>query len=306
MATEEVDAAVERLDSLPRHLKRWSLTGRFRRDAGGSTEAFDDAVHEARKGMKKVRGVLRLVRDELGEDLYRIENARYRDIARRLSRPRDASVMVGTFEMLHPHDGDLDPQATMSIRRALEEDVVAARAEVVRWHTVGNTIDALAASRSRVATWPVATDDWDALGKGLRRVYRQGRERMADAEAAGTAEARHEWRKRAKYLWYHLRILEPVWPAALAGMVGEADRLSDLLGEDHDLAVLRSRLGSLSPAPGSEVVDELCARVDRRSKGLQTQAFSLGQRLYAERPSDFVGRVGAYFAAWRSDPASLA
>jgi CHAD domain-containing protein len=213
---------------------------------------------------------------------------------------------VETFELLQPGDGELDVRPVTSIRRALAEDVNAARSEVVRWHVVGNTIDALAAARPRVATWPLEHDDWEAVGPGLRRVYRQGRNRMADAAAAGTAEARHEWRKRAKYLWYQLRILEPAWPAALSGMVGEADRLSDLLGEEHDLAVLRARLGSLTAGAEGAAIDELCARIDRRAKGLQTQAFSLGQRLYAERPGDFTARVGAYFAAWRSDPTSLA
>ena len=129
---------------------------------------------------------------------------------------------------------------------------------------------------------------------------------MADALGEDTPEARHEWRKRAKYLWYQLRVLEPVWPAALSGMVGEADRLSDLLGEDHDLAVLRAQLAALTAETNSGSVEELFARIDRRAKGLQTQAFSLGQRLYAERPGDFVARVGAYYAAWSSDPSSLA
>ena len=306
MVVEEIDDAIRRLDALPRHLKRWSLRGRFRRDPGANATAFDDAVHEARKSMKKARGVLRLVRDELGDDLYRLENARFRDIARRLARPRDAAVMLGTFDGLEPGDTELDEATMVAIRRALAEEVAAARADVVRWHTVGNTIDALAAARPRVASWPLDHDGWGALQPGLRRIYRQGRNRMADADADGTAEARHEWRKRAKYLWYHLRILEPVWPAALSGMVGEADRLSDLLGEDHDLAVLEAQLESLSAGADAGTLDELFARIDRQSKGLQAQAFSLGQRLYAERPADFVARVGAYFAAWRSDPMSLA
>src|SRR6266516_4013585 len=38
-----------------------------------------EAVHEARKDLKKVRAILRLVRDRVGDDLYKVENRRLRD-----------------------------------------------------------------------------------------------------------------------------------------------------------------------------------------------------------------------------------
>ena len=50
-------------------------------------------VHAARKRLKKIRGVLCLVRPELAE-WYRVENVRYRDVGRDLSQIRDAQVMI--------------------------------------------------------------------------------------------------------------------------------------------------------------------------------------------------------------------
>ena len=43
------------------------------------------AVHTARKDTKKLRSVLRLVRDSLGDSRYRRENDRFRDAARNLA-----------------------------------------------------------------------------------------------------------------------------------------------------------------------------------------------------------------------------
>ena len=59
-----------------------------------------EAVHGARKDMKKLRTVLRLLRGRLGKRRYRRGNARFRDAARALSGARDAEVKLATLEAL--------------------------------------------------------------------------------------------------------------------------------------------------------------------------------------------------------------
>jgi CHAD domain len=60
----------------------------------GVDEDFATAVHEARKDLKKLRSVIRFVREPLGDDVYRAENDRYRDAAQLLSGARDAEVKL--------------------------------------------------------------------------------------------------------------------------------------------------------------------------------------------------------------------
>src|SRR5919108_2255386 len=59
-----------------------------------------EAVHEARKDMKKLRALLRLARDELGKDTFSRENACFRDAARELAGTRDSDVMLETLGAL--------------------------------------------------------------------------------------------------------------------------------------------------------------------------------------------------------------
>jgi hypothetical protein len=59
-------------------------------------EAFPIAVHQARKSTKRVRAVLRLVRADLGEKIYKYENQTLRDAARRIAPVRDSLVAVET------------------------------------------------------------------------------------------------------------------------------------------------------------------------------------------------------------------
>ena len=59
-----------------------------------------EAVHEARKDLKKLRAVLRLLRSRVGKQLYRRENTDFRDTARLLATSRDAQVHLDTLDAL--------------------------------------------------------------------------------------------------------------------------------------------------------------------------------------------------------------
>ncbi|MBI4640654.1 MAG: CHAD domain-containing protein, partial [Candidatus Tectomicrobia bacterium] len=51
----------------------------------GQTDADrDEAIHNVRKLFKEIRAVLRMVRDEIGGDVYEKENICFRDAGRRL------------------------------------------------------------------------------------------------------------------------------------------------------------------------------------------------------------------------------
>src|SRR5690348_17534612 len=69
---------------------------RLREGKAGEIDTAE-AVHGARKDMKKLRTVLRLLRDALGKKRYRRANAHFRDAARALSASRDAEVKLQTL-----------------------------------------------------------------------------------------------------------------------------------------------------------------------------------------------------------------
>lgn len=136
-----------------------------------------------------------------------------------------------------------------------------------------------------------------ALRGGLKRTYRRGRTGRKRAFAAPTTERLHEWRKRVKYHWYHVRLLQNVWPEPMKVRRRELKVLADLLGDDHDLAVLRQLLlsapeqeearprsqaepgnetGLVATATGHNDPGEVVGLLDRRRLQLQGQARLLG------------------------------
>jgi CHAD domain-containing protein len=150
--------------------------------------------------------------------------------------------------------------------------------------------------RSRIDQWSLHRDGWKALEPGLERSYARGKAALKRARRHPTVENLHDWRKRTKDLWYQLRLLKPFAPGIVGGAAKEADKLSKLLGDDHDLAVLHEALetgaGDLKVG-----VDAVLALIDHRREQLQSEAVLLGQKLYAERPKAFVARMHRYWKA---------
>jgi CHAD domain-containing protein len=152
---------------------------------------------------------------------------------------------------------------------------------------------------SRSDAWHVGRHGWSVLGAGLKRTYSSGRDAFRQARVQPNNERLHEWRKQTKYLWHQLQVLEPLWPGQLGELADESHELADLLGDDHDLAVLRDRVvksRELFPDAASHKV--LLALIERSRARLQEKALQLGQRLYEETPAAFTARLGGYWRDW--------
>jgi CHAD domain-containing protein len=154
--------------------------------------------------------------------------------------------------------------------------------------------------------WTDIPNRWATLGKGLKNVYRGNRKAFDDAKSDGTVENLHEWRKQVKYLRYQLELFTPTWPEVVGNLACQAEEVGDLLGDDHDLAVLRGMLTETDrderPAATMVSIAEL---IDRRREKLQSEAIAKGELLYRERPKQFVRRLKAYWQKWHDESKRL-
>jgi CHAD domain-containing protein len=270
-------------------------------ELGGETESIPaEAIHEARKDMKKVRSAIRLVRDALGDDLYRRENQHYRDIGRELSGLRDAEVLVETLESLAERFGSAQEQRYAGLKERFQQELQARREDGSQEREMAAAAAALTASRGRVETWPLDGDGWELIAPGINRSYRRGRKRLREIEYEASDETLHEWRKRAKDLWYQLRLIRDAEPELIGNLAAQAHDLSDHLGDDHDLALLREQAQRRREGfgePGDQRL--LLELIDQRRGELQFAASSLAERIYPEKPKKFTKRLGARWKLWR-------
>lgn len=270
------------------------------RELTGSEDDLHEGVHQARKRFKKIRAVLRLVRPALGE-AYAVENAWFRDAAGELSRARDAAALVETVDRLGDTFADqVDESFLDRVRVALgERRARLTRGEVDLQGRVDDLAEAVGGARDRVAGWTLDAEGFDAIGPGFAKTYARGRSALAAAYSARTAESFHEFRKRAKYHRYHLRVLVPVWPAVLKPFRTAAHDLTDLLGENQDLHVLRETLRTETELLGNDRdAQALLGLLEQRQAELRSRAQPLGRRVFAEQPKAATARLGAYWQAW--------
>jgi CHAD domain-containing protein len=265
--------------------QRVELAARALSEQSGGLE---EAVHTARKRIKEARAVLRLERAFLGEAGYRRFNDSLRDVARPLADARDAAAMVTTLA-LFPQAQRLSATRDHLLRFCQVEyqKMLPIVPELsARAHSIARKM----ARRSLVPK--VRRHELGLFAAGLEGSYRAGRRALKRARSRPDFENRHELRKRIKDLRYQFELLRPLSPEEMKRSEDAAHRLTDLLGEDHDLAVLGERLqGNLA---AREILE-----IETRRAVRWKEALPLAEQLYAQRPKVFVARMKRAFVKAR-------
>ncbi|MGQ7794309.1 CHAD domain-containing protein [Faunimonas sp. B44] len=240
--------------------------------------AREEAVHEARQRLKKLRGLLRLGRPALGK-AGRAEERRWRDAARLLSGSRDAGVLVEVLDDLAAEEGSgADDRGPFPTVRA---ELVSRRDEETRTARAKDAdeavLEALAAGDAALGglAFPRSAK---ALARGFRATYRQARRAFRAAKRDPDPEVWHEWRKHAKYHWMHAGLVRTALKQA-GERRKQAKRLADVLGSDHDLAVLRERLGGIGEGADGGEIERLDTAITRRQQALRQEALEIAGAL---------------------------
>ena len=262
-----------------------------------------EASHAVRKRCKKLRGLIRLVRPAF--DGYSNTNKMLRDAARRLSDVRDRQAMLETYDLLMDRFGEeVDRRSMGQVRRRLTADLKAATAPgsdpacdaPERWQQF---VADLRAVRDGVERWELDDDGFDAVAGGLSKTLGRARDAMQKARKKPTPERLHEWRKRVKYHGYHLRLLKAVYPLGFDGPRKAMKRLSDLLGDAHDLHNFEATLRrDIELFPDASSVEALVALAGALRAEQEAEAFALGEKALTEKPKHLLKRLEPAWAAW--------
>lgn len=260
---------------------------------------FDAGVHEARKSLKRIRAVLRLIRAEIGGRAFKTENRCFREAGRSLAPARDVFVLRSTLAELArsaPGARTAEHLTALAGLKALGPSAASlwSGGEIHELRAV------LAGARARVADWPLERDSFDAIRDGLLRTHRQGTERMHRAFESETEAAHHSWRRRAKELWYQVQILSSIAPARLEPLVKDLDALGDALGLEHDLALARDVVTRDAGEIIAQPARDSLVSIDRAVDELRNRARAQGLKVFSEESGEFVARIEDYWRRERS------
>jgi CHAD domain-containing protein len=244
-------------------------------DQLSNPKKVDRGVHEARRGIKKVRGVLRLIQPEMGS-VYQAENGQLRMLGRGLADLRDAAVMLEVFDLLVAKR----VHRFNAIREGLETKQPVDVTKIFQ-----ETMTGLRAIARRVEDWPVPHDVDAVMSSGFEDTYQRGKRALGKALENPIPENLHCFRKRVKEHRFHLSLLYGEETKRL----DDLRQLEVLLGDDHNLFVLRERLDQNPALYGDPLeISAFLALLTRKQRQLQGRALPLGRRLYAIEESQFL------------------
>lgn len=262
------------------------------------------AVHESRKAIKRLRAIIRLLEGELGTRACEREQDALRGAAALMAGARDAEVLLETLEQLVRREPRrlAGRAGVVSVRLALAAERDRAERELLAPSQRLRASDEIRLFRARAAAWELTAGDGIAvLEPGLRRIYGQGRRRLRRAAGKGGGRMRrmHQLRKRVKDLRYAAEVMqrsgarETTGARRIARIARRADRLGEVLGEEHDLAVLGEwiELHGAGAGAGRGTRRRLTRAIAKRRARLRRRALREAAELYDRRTEAFVRRV---------------
>jgi CHAD domain-containing protein len=262
-------------------------------DAGADPVA---AVHDARRALKRMRALLRLVRQGLGEESWRAENVALRDIGRRLSQLRDADVGRMTIEALAV-------EAPASLRAALSK--LSARLDGAPGVSIEEKQLAVAGAARELAVicgrYPklvLTGRSSRILAAGLEASHRRGRRAVAAVVEQGSDEAMHDLRKAVQAHWRHSSLLSAAWPDVMKARVAEARQLSGLLGAYNDLTLVVQHVhAAMDRGLGRREAQRIELACRERQAAIRREGIPRAQRLFAGKPRAVAAMILEAWAA---------
>jgi CHAD domain-containing protein len=265
-------------------------------DAAGGIDA--KGVHDFRKALKRLRALVRLASSALDGRSVRRRTRALGEIARLLSDHRDGAVMRDTVAKL-TSESAVDTAAALA-----PVHVQLARLAAEN----GATFDADAAAEARrlllrevkkFSRMRLRGRGFQALEGGLEKSYRRARKAIKIAYIEPTNENFHSLRKAVQWHWRQMNLLSRAWPEEFAVRAAAAHELSQIIGDDHDLAVLIEAVEN-GEGISAESKPAILAVCKQRQDALRQAAEPRARRLFAEAPKAFVKRLSAYWKSGRS------
>jgi len=267
IAADQLDAAIARLKS---------------------ADHDNTAVHSARKHFKRARALLGLVAPaERGKNAQASQKL-IASAAHMLSASRDAQVAIGAAGIL---EKDFSAGNNASAFFDLTSFLAARRdraEEKFNSAGLGEVLSELEKAKASLKKIDLrAATMGDLLGCACA-TYRLGRRAMKKALTSREDEAAHDWRKLTQRHWRHMLLLKDWWPKEAKARIALARRLSEILGQHNDLAVVQKTILANRVAFRSRAdVKLLCRCIEKKQQELLRQAALRGERLYAEKPKAF-------------------
>lgn len=238
----------------------------------------DHSVHGARRRIKRLRSLSRLLRAALGEDSYADLNAALRRAADALAGQRRAEALAVAAKRLET------PGKAPGFWRPL------AQAHQLDHAQAGDRTERLLEARAAVteaeailSQAPLAAADGDVAAGPLVKTYAKARKRLRRALSSGNPEDLHNARKFVIHHLHHLSFL-----GGGKKRLAQLEELRQLLGDLNDL----DELEQLAARRSAPLPEKAAARLSKVRARLLDACATAYRRLFRHGPKAYGRRLG--------------
>jgi CHAD domain-containing protein len=245
-----------------------------------------------------------LVRSELKPKDFQRLNSCYRTIGQQLSPLRDATVLIKTLQKLREaQPASVSPKVFARLHQVLVDEQSQKNSQFFDDETQINQVTcAFRQASQQEVRLSKRHKGFQAMAPNLETIYRRARKAYKKAKDEPSIHHFHELRKDVKTIWYHTRLLQPIWPDLFKAYAHEFDRLGELLGNDHDFGVLAQLIESDERLIRNKPTKEKIVQgLHEQRAQLQEQIYPLATRLLAEKARLFVKRFRLHWKTWQAE-----
>ncbi len=260
-------------------------------------EDIDTSVHEIRKALKRVRAILRLVRWDIGEELYQSENSRFRDLARQLSLVRDYHVIISYLaENFEADELKISEPGFIKLVEHLNKKKEDELKRLVDSQALESIKEQMDLSAADIAEFPFEFLGPHTIRQGVSNSYSKCLNKISESQLKLSDHPLHELRKCVKYLLNQMILIQEVWPDFFKNYSTSLKQASDLLGDDHNLAETIKLVNELPEAIlPKEEKESLTASFEKERDQLHQELWPLAGKLFTEDVQSFVKRITSYW-----------
>jgi hypothetical protein len=276
--------ALSRQSPAPASLK--AVARALLKDLGSELSAATPAtsVHGARRRLKRLGSLLRLMRRLIGEVSYSAANDRSMSAAKALAGQRRSEALVAAVLKLDL--GSKSGKALLKLAEDHRDDRETCAAPAERLETARREVAALSAL---AAAWKIPRRGAEPIAEAFGDSYRKARKKLAGALENQMAEDLHEARKFVIHHLHHLQLLQAWLPDDHQKRLDDLEKLREILGDFNDLAELE-RLMRLRDISGLRSASRA---LRKKRNTLLKKAAKAARPLFRPKTEAFVKRVGA-------------
>jgi len=246
-----------------------------------SPDLRSKAVHSARRRVKKIRAILRLIRFCGDRRFSKVDHHFLRDSARSLAPLRNSDANRKTAGKLSQRAGD--PGQIAGVLRMLNREKSLAGVNAAA--SMQGAAMLLKNARMELDSWHDGSIEWEDFYDALKHLYKRARKAFEKAVKENSGAVLHQCRKRTKDLLHALLLLRAIHPKSTRKYVDTVGKLGSLLGKHHDLTQLGHTLETAGIKPKPDAIRELASA---RIRKLRNRIMKLGAKLYSEKPGAFI------------------